>query len=1504
MNYLRLVLLSVSVGNLFILTSAVYAYTQIFAGPASPGLYIPTDGEAINNAGTVIAVSNSGSFSWNASSGSIIHLGSSNGDLTSTQVKVRVINDAGFSAGTVSHYVPPIGGSIFGSSSQTASRWDPLGNVTELGHLGVGSIVSGLPKGTTVTVDAINNSNSIAGTAYKFDEEGLWVGIRAVRWQGNSTVATELGNLGLSPSGSSLSSVTDMNDIGTIVGNSRKYFPGGLSTPRAVRWDSTGTEAIELGTLIYPFEGENLESQALAINSNGTIVGYSDVYDPNGVAGTLAVRWDADSTIAQPLAYLGTTPGQTLGGYTYTSAHAINEVGSIIGTSSHNEQGAFQGSVAVRWDGDGSIANELQNLGLGNGQQGSVAYAINNSNIAVGSANKYDESGVLLGKKAVYWRANNEVVDLNSLIDPASGWINLSIAYDVSDTGWITGIGSYDADGAGGNLPDYRLFLLKIGEGAFRWTGGSGAFGDSENWEGITVPQVADDALFDKDESYDVSFSASAASNNVTIKAGQVTFDLSGFEYDLTQNLAVNEAANLRIKGGLLEAATIDIGQNISANAQVIATGATTRVLADLITIGDAGRGTLAAFGGPSIKANDLSLAIGNDAVGTLNIDQSRIEVANLLYAATAGQASIGITNGAVLEAGSAWFATDSLGRADVDVIGVGSLIEVGGDARIGALGDAVLDFSEGGKMAVGGSAILDGDSTVRVSDAGSSLTVEQTLVVGRTKRGFLTAFSDSKINAANLVVAEQLGSHGELQLGSRAVAEIAGDVVVGSSGSGQMAVSLGGQVFANNLALSANSSSTGSLTARDPESRVVLSENLQIGKQGVAAFENGVSIQIGKDLLAGGGALTLMGADSKLEVNRNAIIGDGASAHVVIREAAIAEIGGKLSIGSDESESNVQVEGKGRLYVKDNVTIGPKATLSGSGIELGRLTGNASLLNQGRLELNGERVKGLLRSTNLSIDGNYTQASDAEMVVSLTSEDRLDLSNVSAAMTVEGTATIAGSLKVELDGFVPDIGHRFAIILADDLKGRFETFEGSNIDGVSDRFMGLNYRRTKTSDAANIGLNEGGIVEAVTLESPHFLNGGRLNQSTGKRDLVFITHGTNSSSEGFQTLASAIESSVLDAENTDVVLFDWSKFAAGGDDGFQNILGFDPFQSANNGINIGESLISWLDTQGALTYERIHLLGHSSGSWLVDAMADSLDRTSAQVQLTLWDAFVPPKGINKQGEDFVTEHDLGDRADFTEHYFDRGLLWRTQELLPNAVNIDITSLNPSIIGPFESHAWPYKWYEESILAQSGTTGIYGFPLSFSAKDNFPTHQGTLARGKNIRLKADGNDEFFKIGVDDHSFSKSELITTGVVNVDQNAGVDFSTNSPAMLTALLDLPTTYDLIRFNFDFVNNAPAIFSLYVGTELVWEINSEFFVQVDGLINSGWISIPEIGAGVSSIIFRLDNIEDTQAKFRLEDVQFGKLIAVPEPSSGVLLIVGALLLIVRLQNHNVRCL
>jgi hypothetical protein len=104
------------------------------------------------------------------------------------------------------------------------------------------------------------------------------------------------------------------------------------------------------------------------------------------------------------------------------------------------------------------MATELGNLGTDlNGYTDNYASAINAGGTIVGSVAVFDGSGY----HAVYWGADGAAINLNTLIDPSSGW-RLKYAQDISDTGWIEGVGIFDPDGSGAHIAYSRHFLIHV----------------------------------------------------------------------------------------------------------------------------------------------------------------------------------------------------------------------------------------------------------------------------------------------------------------------------------------------------------------------------------------------------------------------------------------------------------------------------------------------------------------------------------------------------------------------------------------------------------------------------------------------------------------------------------------------------------------------------------------------------------------------------------------------------------------------------------------------------------------------------------------------------------------------------------------------------------------------------------------------------------------------------------------------------------------------------------
>jgi hypothetical protein len=444
----------------------VKAYVPIYGGVIGPTNYsfdfnfgsqgkFIVPGNLVNNSGTSVGSSNrrhlDGSdygpraVRWYASGENATELGHLGTSSTGRTASIaHGVNDGGTSVGFADKYV---GGVNYGPR---AVRWDASGTAAiELDNLGTNG------SGSTKSVAyAVNNNGTAVGFADKYIA-GTYYGPRAVRWDASGTIATELDNLGTSQNGYTFSRAYAVNDSGTAVGLAEKYVPGMDFSYRAVRWDGSGTAATELGHLGTDASGQTVVN-VFDVNNSGTAVGSALKHRFMGWT-ERAVRWDGSGTAATEL---GLPPGAS----SWSRAFAVNDSGTAVGMAIVNGSGNnYGGPRAVRWDGSGTTATQLGDLGTDKvGFTETNAFGVNNSGIAVGTAYRYD-SGILVGPSAVAWKNDAVAIDLNRFIDPNSGWVLLTSAYSISDTGWITGVGIFDPDAPGG--PWFgRLFVMRIPE--------------------------------------------------------------------------------------------------------------------------------------------------------------------------------------------------------------------------------------------------------------------------------------------------------------------------------------------------------------------------------------------------------------------------------------------------------------------------------------------------------------------------------------------------------------------------------------------------------------------------------------------------------------------------------------------------------------------------------------------------------------------------------------------------------------------------------------------------------------------------------------------------------------------------------------------------------------------------------------------------------------------------------------------------------------------------------
>jgi probable HAF family extracellular repeat protein len=344
---------------------------------------------------------------------------------------VRAINDAGIAiGGTDTSYTCQIsttGASASSHNGLTAARWSSAGVISVLSNLGANSGLGTMGRSINSQGTSICNSGPLNSQI-----------TRAGRWDANSTGATELTtpNNGTYSGGIALS----INDSGVVAG---QFYPS-FSSRQAMVWgagQAAGTPLVDLG---HP-SGAFFDSGAIDINSAGMTVGYARVFNSGGASqGLRPAVWDSSGLITQ-LGDWGTAHGfSTATAY----ALAINDSGVIAGNDTTSS------GHALRWN-SGSTAPVVL-AAVPSGSPSTTAFAINSQGLIVGSSQIST-----VASHAVYWNQDGSVVDLNSLIDPASGW-TLSIASAISDTGWILGVGKFDPDLGGPQVAYDRLYILQV----------------------------------------------------------------------------------------------------------------------------------------------------------------------------------------------------------------------------------------------------------------------------------------------------------------------------------------------------------------------------------------------------------------------------------------------------------------------------------------------------------------------------------------------------------------------------------------------------------------------------------------------------------------------------------------------------------------------------------------------------------------------------------------------------------------------------------------------------------------------------------------------------------------------------------------------------------------------------------------------------------------------------------------------------------------------------------
>jgi len=586
-----------------------------------------------------------------------------------------------------------------------------------------------------------------------------------------------------------------------------------------------------------------------------------------------------------------------------------------------------------------------------------------------------------------------------------------------------------------------------------------GDFGTGGNWTG-GLPGITDAATFDLDETYTVDFDGDYTNDRALVSDGVVTYDLSTFEYELTNtgsspvsfevSGASASSASLTVLGngtGTLSTERTRVGTtgggtgNLTvsnttwnnANTVVVGTSnATGNLLVDggsTVVFGqrtDIGSGGITASGaGTSLTYSTLLYLAGVDETAVFNLsDGATASVGSSMVIGSFGgfvtSGEVNVTGGSVL--------TTTTGAVSVGIQGqVGTINISGADSewdaaggtwtvsgyRDGNAGAGTINITDGGVLSlaslntgsgnVGADAGLDETvANITVDGAGSELNLSSLF---RINRGSSTGTTTTQVTVSN---GGTVDANGTIYLAEN------------GGGSGTIEVNSGGTFDGRDFIIGSNAGSEGHL--------------IVTGAGSTASTSNSASIKVGE---AGTGVMDILNGGAVTTTNGTPIIGNLAGSNGTVN---ISGTDSRWTLsGGGTGSVTVGGIGTGSLNVRDggslfgSATVGSTGSLGGDGTITGNVT-NSGLVTPGN------------SSGILTINGDYSQTNVGILQIELggttvgTEYDQL--------FSASGTANLDGTLNLlSISSFDPSSGDSFQILNFSTIAGSFDTINTFNLD-------------------------------------------------------------------------------------------------------------------------------------------------------------------------------------------------------------------------------------------------------------------------------------------------------------------------------------------------------------------------------------------------------------------------------------------------------------------------
>ncbi|MHC4081150.1 MAG: hypothetical protein ACYS15_02995 [Planctomycetota bacterium] len=517
------------------------------------------------------------------------------------------------------------------------------------------------------------------------------------------------------------------------------------------------------------------------------------------------------------------------------------------------------------------------------------------------------------------------------------------------------------------------------------WIPASGDFGDPANWNG-PVPDETVTAIFEVDFDPDlgpfVEFNDDHVSHRAIVRAGEALFLM----WDTVDGEDISRTYQLM--SPTVDAPSLVVGENPADDAALT-------IFAGLLDTRSTVIGRLGGSAGTTEFATIFDLFTG-------------LSCEAHLYVGDGGQGLLDISNNATVTCGSCVLGAQTGSAGEIDVMGQPASLTSGGILTVGAAGQGILTIGDAATVTSGSAVVAAGSAStgdVTVSGQNSSWALAGTMSVGQGGNGSVTVSDDAELASGSVIIGQQFDAIGDATVtGIGSTWTINGSLDVGYFGNGNLTICDGGAVFVYGGFVTLG-------TWPDLENENGGVGNVTVCGPGSFWFVDG-DLYVGFLWL---GTLNVEGGATVL--SQNGIVGANYDPEIwatVQGPGSIWSNSGPLTVYSILSVTD------GGMVVADSVGIDSSAELTGDGTIQG-------FTSSGGVVRVGDPVGALVVDGGLSTSG--------ELMIDLAGANPGGFD----VLSVIGNAQLGGTLTVTLlDGYAPQGGETFEIIVADSVNGAF----------------------------------------------------------------------------------------------------------------------------------------------------------------------------------------------------------------------------------------------------------------------------------------------------------------------------------------------------------------------------------------------------------------------------------------------------------------------------------